>query len=123
MAAKDRKESLLSLEISFTLFFLLTEKRCFCAHRPAPEEASQWRESLDRVLNNSCKSTLSVSHTYTFLTRKLKLNVLLRFLLLPIFCKRLSFIFLCDICGSRSWSGLEGLLQYTCSSSAPDVSL
>lgn len=25
----------------------------FC--RPAPEEAAQWRESLDRVLNNSCR--------------------------------------------------------------------
>lgn len=25
--------------------------------RPTPEEAAQWRESLDRVLNNSCKCT------------------------------------------------------------------
>lgn len=25
--------------------------------RPTPEEAAQWRESLDRVLNNSCKWT------------------------------------------------------------------
>lgn len=30
--------------------------------RPTPEEAAQWRESLERVLNNSCRCTHSPTH-------------------------------------------------------------
>lgn len=66
MAAKDSvKEALLALGLRFTLFFFPTDLRCFCVHRPAPEEAAQWRESLDRVLNNSCRSTLYYTHSYS----------------------------------------------------------
>ncbi|MEQ2163664.1 Regulator of G-protein signaling 5 [Goodea atripinnis] len=28
--------------------------------KPTPEEAAQWRESLDRVLNNNCRFLLSL---------------------------------------------------------------
>lgn len=39
--------------------------------RPTPEEAAQWRESLDRVLNNSCTSTFSFTHSLS-LTHTIK---------------------------------------------------
>ncbi len=34
----------------------------FVLFRPTPEEAAQWRESLDKVLSNSCK--YDVYHVY-----------------------------------------------------------
>lgn len=33
--------------------------------RPTPDEAAQWREGLDRVLNNNCRCTSSALFLYT----------------------------------------------------------
>lgn len=38
-----------------------TERRYFVC-RPTPAEAAQWRESLDKVLNNSCRCTYFPTH-------------------------------------------------------------
>lgn len=36
--------------------------------RPSPDEAAQWRESLDRVLNNSCRSRLTLHSCSWYVT-------------------------------------------------------
>lgn len=57
----DDTEGLLRGDFVPFLCIFWTELRYFVC-RPTPDEAAQWRESLDKVLNNSCRCTYFPTH-------------------------------------------------------------